>query len=47
VKHASQGGRTRLRIGRLVVECSDADAAVLDGAGTAFATFPPDAVHVV
>jgi ABC-type sulfate/molybdate transport systems ATPase subunit len=41
VKHASQGGRTRLRIGRLVVECSDADAAVLDGAGTAFATFPP------
>ena len=47
VKHASQGGRTRLRIGRLVVECSDADAAALDGAGTAFATFPPDAVHVV
>ena len=25
--HASQGGRARLRIGRLVVECSDADAA--------------------
>jgi len=47
VKHASQGGRTRLRIGRLVVECSDADAAVLDGADTAFATFPPGAVHVV
>jgi ABC-type sulfate/molybdate transport systems ATPase subunit len=47
VKHASQGGRTRLRIGRLVVECSDADATALNGAGTAFATFPPDAVHVV
>jgi ABC-type sulfate/molybdate transport systems ATPase subunit len=47
VRHASQGGRTRLRIGRLVVECSDAEAAALDGAGTAFATFPPDAVHVV
>jgi ABC-type sulfate/molybdate transport systems ATPase subunit len=47
VKHASQGGRTRLRIGRLVVECSDSDAAALDGAGTAFATFPPEAVHVV
>jgi len=47
VKHAGQGGRARLRIGPLVVECSDADAAGLDGAGSAFATFSPDAVHVV
>jgi ABC-type sulfate/molybdate transport systems ATPase subunit len=45
--HASQGGRARLRIGRLVVECADADARALDGLRTAHATFPPEAVHVV
>jgi molybdate transport system ATP-binding protein len=47
VVHASQGGRTRLRIGRLVVECSNADARAVDGRPTACATFSPEAVHVV
>ena len=47
VTHARQGGRTRLRVGRLVIECSDEDAGAVEDRATALATFPPEAVHVV